>query len=190
MSDKIDATKIAALLGYEQSDQYQERVTVHMEIVSDLRANPPKEKFRGELPKEAQRRYYWQKKTGVRWSPWEFICAYPMLAKSAADCFKSRNQVIREYFSKSAKEKQKAATPKRERDKRLVNLPVGSMVPVEMLIGPYKGRRGFVTALHPAKGYRATLWPNERWKTKVRRWCGADDLQVLTGRKLPPLPQS
>jgi hypothetical protein len=189
MPKTINAKAIAKMLGGEV-ENYSTAIRRHMEIISDLKENPPAHSFRGETTAERSKRQYWQKKIGQRWKPIDFIFSYPMLAKNQDACFKSRRAVEREYFSPSAKKRQleNRAKYRRPRDKALKSLATSEMIRVEMLAGDFKSRSGFITALHPEKGYRVTLWPNERWKNKVRRWCHAGDFSIIGGRKLPDLP--
>lgn len=181
---------IAKLVGVDPKMDYATAVTRHMEIVSDIEENPPRNPFRGELATEVQRRHYWQRKLGRRWMAWDFICAYPMLSKRADFCFTSRAAVEREYFSKTGAEKRKANAKKYRWRKPTgqINLPVSRMVRVTILVGHLEGRVGYITSLHPSKGYRVTIWPDERWKSKVRRWYDAADLMAVGDAKLPPLP--
>lgn len=181
---------IADILAGETTRDYPTAARRHMEIVSDLRENPPSLPYRGETPSEASKRHYWQKKMGKRWSPLDFIFAYPLISKNARACFQSRDAVEREYFSETARKSQQKTVKKArwKPDPKTKYLKVGEMIRVIVLSGQYGGREGYVTALHPAKGYRVTVWPNERWKTKVRRWCAAGDIERVGGGDLPVLP--
>ncbi|MGE3388107.1 MAG: hypothetical protein AB7K41_15360 [Bdellovibrionales bacterium] len=183
---------IAKLIGVDPKMDYATAIKRHMDIVSDIEENPPRNPFRGELASEIQRRHYWQRKLGRRWMAWDFICAYPMLSKRVDFCFTSRAQAEREYFSKAGSEKRKANSKKYRWKKPAaqINLPVSRMVRVTILAGgDMEGRTGYVTALHPSKGFRVTIWPDERWKSKVRRWYDARDIAAVGEAKLPALPK-
>lgn len=182
---------IAKLVGTDPKMDYATAVKRHMEIISDIEENPPRNPFRGELVTEVQRRHYWQRKLGRRWMAWDFICAYPMLSKRADFCFTSRAAVEREYFSKIGTEKRKTNSKKNRWKKPTaqINLPVSRMVRVVIIADDnHEGRTGYITALHPVKGYRVTIWPDERWKAKVRRWYYEADLVAPREAGLPPLP--
>lgn len=187
----MNPDEIASLISGSPADNYADAIKKHMYVIGVLNEYPPTQKFRGEFTSETSRRHYWQRKTGKRWTPWDFICAYPMLSKNARACFQSREQVIRDYFSAASKKSQQknAKKYKWKPDPRMKYLNVKEMVRVVILgDGPFAGRAAYVTALHPTKGYRVTIWPDERWKSKVRRWCQAADIEPVGGGDLPDLP--
>lgn len=190
----MNPAEIARLISGDAAPDYSHAAQRHMQIVSDLRENPPAFPFRGETPSEASKRHYWQRKMGRQWAPLDFIFAYPLISKNARACFVSRDDVEREYFTAAARKSQQKKVKKArwKADPKTRYLKVGEMIRVTVrdgFLAPYGGREGYVTALHPAKGYRVTIWPNERWKTKVRRWCLAAALEPHAGTCLPDLPK-
>lgn len=174
-----------ATFEFPATAQWSEAVEKHMAVCREyFSVIRPSRAYRAETKAEAEKRYYWSKKSGRKITKLEFWMVAPNLTSNAV--IVSSVEEAEAKFGAGARAPKARLYKAKERARKVRKLDYVALKPRDFVRVRIiaNGQQGVITA-YGSRGFRVTIDPKVKWKNKFRRWLSKKDLAILDGKEFP-----